>query len=141
MDGVAFWADFFKHVIELYRDNIRAQIAFVGNHVWPFGKLPAWFFDVLLIYGILLLSVNLAMVKIWKTTLFGVLFTSYKEDIPIYAIRLVILAILLWPILAVLVFLFERRETRLLNMMLSAGMAAAAHCQRAAMRLLYLIDA
>jgi hypothetical protein len=63
VDNVVVWADFFKHIIELYRDNIRAPVAWVGNHLWPFGKLPGWVFDVVIVYSIFVLSANIAIYR------------------------------------------------------------------------------
>jgi hypothetical protein len=76
VEGLVTWADFFKHIIELYRDNIRAPVAWVGNHLWSFGKIPEVFFDGIIAWGIFLLAANLATITVKKRTFFSELWAG-----------------------------------------------------------------
>jgi hypothetical protein len=66
VEGVVTWAAFFKDIIDLYREYIRGPIAFIGNHLWPFGKIPGWVFDFLIVYLLFYISANIASILRYK---------------------------------------------------------------------------
>jgi hypothetical protein len=79
VDGVVAWATFFEHIIELYREYIRGPIAFAGNHLWPFGKIPGWIFDFLIIYLLFYVSANIASVLHYKKSFAASLIEQLKH--------------------------------------------------------------
>ena len=59
VDGLVTWAHFFREIIDVYRTVIREPLAYVGNHIWPFGHIPHWVFDVFVLWSALFLAKNI----------------------------------------------------------------------------------
>jgi hypothetical protein len=99
VEGVVTWADFFKHIIELYRDNIRAPVAWVGNHLWPV-ELPGWVFDVFIEYGLIFISISVFSASQVRPYLV-IMFKRYTDG-DIHGKDNVILQIIFMPVLVFL---------------------------------------
>lgn len=108
VDNVVVWADFFKHVIELYREYIRGPIAFVGNHVWPFGKIPGWFFDVFVLWSIFFISLNIFAYREDKTTMLSITYQEIMDENTIIkklkALVVILITLFLFPIIFIIQF-------------------------------------
>ena len=59
VDGLVTWAHFFRDIIDVYRTVIREPLAYVGNHLWPFGHIPHWAFDVFVLWFALFFAANI----------------------------------------------------------------------------------
>jgi hypothetical protein len=126
VDGLVIWADFFKHIIDLYREYIRGPIAFVGNHIWPFGKLPGWFFDVFIIYGIVLVVANIINMKYEGVSLVSASLKRHEPRSFIEKLFITIISLPLLPILVIFGWIIENtsadktgEDQRLINEFMS----------------------
>lgn len=102
VDGLVIWTHFFRDIIDVYRTVIREPLAYVGNHLWPFGHIPHWAFDVFVLWSALFLAGNIFGYKRTGRTSFG---NAYREHGPIAGFGLVIAAWIFLPILLIGLFL------------------------------------
>ncbi len=104
VDGLVTWAHFFRDIIDVYRTMIREPLAYVGNHIWPFGHIPHWAFDVFVLWSALFLATNIFSHKRYSKTLFGEIREVYRDGGLIKALSYVLFAIFLPIILIFLPF-------------------------------------
>jgi hypothetical protein len=80
VDGFVTWAKFFREFIDAYRWAIRDPLAYVGNAVWPFGRIPGWVFDVFVLWSALFLAYNIFLYLKYKRTAFSNVRIAYQES-------------------------------------------------------------
>ena len=105
VDGLVTWAHFFREIIDVYRTVIREPLAYVGNHIWPFGHIPHWAFDVFVLWSALFLATNIFAQRAEGQTLFGLIRSFYREDGLIKASIAAILFTIFLPISLITMFL------------------------------------
>lgn len=76
VDGFVTWANFFRNIIDVYRVTIREPLAWIGHFIWPFGPIPGWVFDVVVIWAALVLAVNIW----WHREVGGTVFGAIRDD-------------------------------------------------------------
>ena len=108
VDGLVTWAHFFREIIDVYRATIREPLAYVGNHLWPFGHIPHWAFDVFVLWSALFLATNIFQYGKRGRTLFGLIQVVHRGEglIPAFAAAIVFTIFL--PIILIFLFLGTR---------------------------------
>jgi hypothetical protein len=118
VDGLVVWAEFFRNFIDVYRWAVRDPLAYVGNAIWPFGILPGWVFDIVVLYSGLFLAINIVTYRRVGRTVFGALWTSFRQGDYGYAV-IGLFAVTIFLPLVLLIFLFgfliENPEERVQN--------------------------
>jgi hypothetical protein len=79
VDGLVTWAHFFREIIDVYRTVIREPLAYVGNHLWPFGQIPHWAFDVFVLWSALFLALNIFALKSSRETAWLLVRRAYRD--------------------------------------------------------------
>jgi hypothetical protein len=101
VDGLVTWAHFFRDIIDVYRTVIREPLAYVGNHLWPFGLIPHWFFDVFVLWSALFLAANIYFYRSEGETIFGMIRQDYRDDGFLSAFNTVFIFTLFFPVLLI----------------------------------------
>jgi len=47
--GSVTWIEFFQYIVDVYAHYVREPVLFLINLIWPFGRLPSWLADLLVI--------------------------------------------------------------------------------------------
>ncbi len=103
VDGLVTWAHFFRDIIDVYRTVIREPLAYVGNHIWPFGHIPHWFFDVFVLWSAIFLAANIIVRRENDNTIFGTIYEAYRDEGIIEGTKVIAMVIFL-PIWLIAVF-------------------------------------
>jgi hypothetical protein len=106
VDGFVHWADFFSHLIDIYRAIIREPLAYVVHLVWPswWPKIPPRMFDYLVVCSAVFLSFNMSAYEERGKTILGLLKdVEPEEGLRVLATVIVITAFIFGPFL---MFLF-----------------------------------
>ncbi len=107
VDGLVTWSHFFREIIDVYRTVIREPLAYVGNHLWPFGHIPHWAFDVFVLWSALFLAMNIYFYRKSGETAFQFVHETYRNDGLIKALGLAIVLPMVLPIGLIPMFLGE----------------------------------
>lgn len=80
VDGVVIWADFIRQMVELYRALIRDPLEWAAQLFWPasWPRIPASFFDLLVVWSCLFLSTNIALYRSAGTFLLSKAFAKVQ---------------------------------------------------------------
>jgi hypothetical protein len=100
VDGLVTWAHFFREIIDVYRTVIREPLAYVGNHIWPFGHIPHWAFDVFVLWSALFLAYNIYLYRVEGKTIFG----EFRKEGLVAGFGFIILAWIILPIRLIVFF-------------------------------------
>jgi hypothetical protein len=78
VDGLVHWAGFFRDALDNYRASIREPLSWAVHLVWPswWPKIPAWVFDLLVVWSTFFLAINLANLQAY-----GVSYVRYALDV------------------------------------------------------------
>ncbi len=65
VDGIVVWATFIQEIVEIYHEVIREPIEWAAQLIWPasWPRIPAAFFDLLVVWSCLFLSTNIALYR------------------------------------------------------------------------------
>ena len=81
-EGLGVWTKFLRDIIDIYRATVREPLAYIGNAIWPFGHIPHWVFDIVVIWSAFFLALNLFMYGRRRTTLFGHTVNHWRSGRP-----------------------------------------------------------
>jgi hypothetical protein len=79
VDGFVTWAKFFHDIIDVYRSVIRQPLAWIGHLIWPFSPIPAWVFDVFVIWAAFILATNIWYYKENEATLLKQIREDFRD--------------------------------------------------------------
>jgi hypothetical protein len=109
VDGLVHWTAFLKDLLSIYRAWIREPISWVVYLAWPswWPKIPAWVFDVFVIWSACFLTLNIASFREHGES---VLKSAVRSQGVLKGTAEVAFTVLTMPLMALVVLAFARDE-------------------------------